>query len=336
MPRSREQAIHFLETQWSSINENKIKGILAEVAFKKYLVDNKVHFLPGGWILVPGKVGENVPVPSLQKICLLPLEHRFSWAVAVTNSMTSGPTPAAISAYNYFRQLGVTTYFLIPDNVEETSFSVPKKSSTGVSAKYPRPYELIFKTIGPTGNFETVEFGRVMENFPKRKGNIGMRCNTLGRINPDDFPWNSAEVVQSLFWFEYARFYCQVDYQVSNNDLDMFLIGNSGSPYPVELKSKVPARDDNLGEWFGLDIGPFAKMAFFTSNSINTDALYVVQEVDDQRNHMEWYAIKFTELVRACSWVFQSGGTGMMGGASSTIKVPKAAFSPLSALLQRL
>jgi hypothetical protein len=127
-----------------------------------------------------------------------------------------------------------------------------------------------------------------------------------------------------------------VDYLVSNNDLDLFIVGQSGSAYPVELKSKSPVVDSSLGDWFGLDVGPFAKMTFFTANSMNTDALYVVQEVDEFRNHIEWLALKFTDLVKNCSWVIQSGGKGMMGGASSTIKIPKAAFTPLDKLLPRL
>lgn len=127
-----------------------------------------------------------------------------------------------------------------------------------------------------------------------------------------------------------------MDYPVSNNDLDLFLLGNSGASYPVELKSKSPATDAILGDWFGIDIGPFAKLAFFTANSMNTDALYVVEEVDNQRNHIEWYGIKFTDLVKSCSWVGQAGGQGMSGGTSSTYKVPKAAFSQFSALLQSL
>lgn len=69
---------------------------------------------------------------------------------------------------------------------------------------------------------------------------------------------------------------------------------------------------------------------------MNTDALYVVQEVDDDRNFVNWLAIRFTDLVKSCSWVGRSGGQGMSGGASSTIKIPKLAFQNLSDLLVKL
>lgn len=57
---------------------------------------------------------------------------------------------------------------------------------------------------------------------------------------------------------------------------------------------------------------------------------------DVDRVHVEWYGIRFTELVKSCSWIGQAGGTGMMGGASSTYKIPKDAFTLLSELLPTL
>lgn len=66
------------------------------------------------------------------------------------------------------------------------------------------------------------------------------------------------------------------------------------------------------------------------------NALYVVQEIDANRDHVEWYGIRFTELVKSCSWVGQAGGTGMTGGSSRTYKIPKAAFTQLADLLPTL
>ncbi len=335
MPRTREEAINFLETQWSSINDNKLKGIHAEISFKSYLHENNVHYLPGGWILIPGK---NViaEIPPHEKICLLPVEYDFTWCGNTEALFETNVTPAQVSAYNYFRQLGVTTYFLFPNEINQDNFILPTKSEGTRRANYPKSYDLSFKTISPTGDFIEVPFTTVMSQFSPRKGNIGLRCYSQNRLNPINPPWDNTELVKSLFWFEYARYYCQINYLVSNNDLDLFLVGNSGKSYPVELKSKTPAHSQSLGDWFGIDIGPYAKMSFFTANSMNTDALYIVQEVDDDRNHIDWLGILFTDLVKSCFWVGQAGGTGMMGGDSSTIKIPKAAFVPLGNLLERI
>ena len=332
MPADIETAIHFLETQWSSINENKIKGIIAETGFRNYLRQNNIHFIPGGWILAPGK-NINVEIPGLHKICLLPMITGFSW---YQNEFANSVTPAQIAAYTYFRQVGVKTYFVFPEDINEGEFTLPTKRRGNIRANYPKSYNLQFKSIAPNGNFTIVPFDDVMSDFPPRNGNRGLRCYDRNRINSGQPPWNDPEIICELFWFEYARYYCQVNYLVSNNDLDLFLIGESGSAYPVELKSKSPVQDNSLGEWFGLDLGPFAKMAFFTANNMNTDALYFVEEVDEQRNHIEWLGIRFTDLVKTCSWVGQSGGTGMTGGLSSTVKIPKAAFRTFDELLPEL
>lgn len=334
MPPSRQQAINFLETQWSSINDNKIKGIVAELAFKSFLNEQAVHYIPGGWIMCPGNKSLN-EVPTRQKICLLPRSTTFSWQEP-TAPAVAPVTPAEIAAYNYFRQVGVKAYLVCPSEVVEADFTIPQPSHGKERAFYPRNYPLEFKSISPVGQLQTNPVEEVFSEFPTRNGNSGLRCSEVNRIVANQAPWTDNEAIARLFWFEYARYFVQVDYLVSNNDLDLFILGPSGSCFPVELKSKAVANDNSLGDWFGIDMGPYAKLAFFTANAMNTDALYVVQEVDANRDHVEWYGIRFTELVRSCSWVGQAGGTGMMGGASSTYKVPKAAFTQLAGLLPTL
>jgi hypothetical protein len=329
------EAINFLETQWSSINENKVKGILAELRFKDFLILNNHHFVSGGWIVTPGKPTLGLcPVPSHEKICILPRQHRFTWqGVGVQNNSL---TPAEMSAYNYFRQVGVRALFATPIVIVEAAFELPSPSERRIRARYPKPYELQLQEVSPAGSLIPVSPIEAFRRFPMRNGNVGMRCYQTNRIDQQEAPWTSPAVVSDLFWFEYARYFFQVDYLLSNNDLDIFVIGPSGASYPVELKSKASANDSALGEWFGIDIGPFAKLSFFTSNAMNNDALYVVEEVTAQRVHVQWLGIRFTDLVKSCSWVGRSGGTGMMGGASSTYKIPKDAFSSLSTLMATL
>lgn len=333
MPSTLNHAIQFLETQWSSINDNKVKGIISELALKEFLIKNNHHFVPGGWVLVPGNPSLS-PVPTREKLCILPRGNSFSW-----NNDVAIQTLAEISAYSHFRQVGMKALFAIPTNVVEENFSLPKKSNGRIKANYPRSYNLQFFEISPTGKLIEVSFEDAFRYFPKRTGNKGLRCNATNRLNLAPEVWRDPSVISDLFWFEYAKYFIQVDYLVSNNDLDLFLIGPSGRSYPVELKSKTVARDKTLGEWFGIDMGPFAKLSFFTSNSMNNDALYIVEEIeeiDKNRMHIEWYGITFSQLVKSCSWVGQGGGRGMTGGRSSTYKVPKSAFTQLSSLLKDL
>lgn len=334
MPSSRQQAINFLETQWSSINDNKIKGIVAELAFKSFLSQQAIHYIPGGWIMSPGNKSLN-EVPTRQKICLLPRSTTFSWQG--TTALAAAPvTPAEIAAYNYFRQVGVRAYLVCPSQVAEANFNIPQPSNGNLRAVYPRNYSLEFKSISPAGQLQANSVRDIFSEFPTRTGNSGLRCSKINRLGANQPPWNDNDAIARLFWFEYIRYFVQVDYLVSNNDLDLFILGPSGSCFPVELKSKTVANDNILGDWFGIDMGPYAKLAFFTANAMNTDALYVVQEVSTNRDHVEWYGIRFTELVKSCSWVGQAGGTGMMGGASRTYKIPKAAFTQLDDLLPTL
>lgn len=333
MPSNIFNAVNFLETQWPSINENKIKGILAEIRLKSFLLEHNTYFGPGGWIITPGKPTTHSTIPTANKICLIPRPWYFSWQ---SNHGTPFLSPAEISAYNYFRQLGVQTYFTEPVNINEEEFLLPTPRNGNTPASYPKPYNLNLKIVAPNGQLELITSESVFRNFPTRNGSRGLKCHLQGRINTTETPWDDPSIISELFWFEYSRYYFQINYLLSNNDLDMYVIGSSGSAYPVELKSKKAANSATLGEWFGIDMGPFAKLAFFTANSMNTDALYVVEEVDSSDRFVSWLAIRYTELVKACSWVGQSGGTGMTGGTSSTFKIPKAAFTPLATMLHSL
>lgn len=334
MPATLTQAVNFLETQWSSINANKVKGIAAEVRLKAFLTAQSTYYGLGGWIVTPGKPTAGAPIPTKQKVFLIPRARAFSWQPQ--NNSGHPLTPAELSAYSYFRQLGVRAYFSDPLNPVEAEFALPTPSSGAIRAAYPRPYHLDLKEVGTSGQLTIVPPTVVFDSFPQRTGNLGLRCNATGRLNVASPPWNDPAIVSELFWFEYTRYFFQIDYLLSNNDLDMYVIGASGSAYPIELKSKQAASNPALGEWFGIDMGPFAKLAFFTANGMNTEALYVVEELDGGGHSVNWLAVRYTELVRACSWVGQGGGIGMTGGTSTTYKVPKAAFSPLASLLPAL
>lgn len=340
MPSSIDHAIMFLETQWSSINKNKINGILAELRLKDFLTTNNVHFVPGGWIISPGN-SSLATIPAAEKICILPRSHGFSWQPQSTLKIKSF-TPAEISAYLYFRQVGIKAIFAQASNVDEQKFILPSASTKSKKANYPKPYLLDFFEISPTGLPKPIQLADALAKFPSRNGNIGLRCYKSDRISANDTDWGQTSdtqltsTISELFWFEYSRYFINTTYLLSSNDLDLFIIGNSGRSYPAEVKSKVPAVSPSLGKWFGIDIGPFAKLSFFTSNTMNNDALYIVEEVSADRVHVDWYAIKFTKLVASCSWVGQAGGMSMTGGASSTFKIPLKAFTKLDKLLPLL
>jgi hypothetical protein len=88
-----------------------------------------------------------------------------------------------------------------------------------------------------------------------------------------------------------------------------------------------------MGPFFGLDVGPFVKLAFYAAKRGNLHSLFLVREIDnaEERNLVQWWFIKFDELAQFASWVQQGGGPNMGGGRSSVVRVPKCEFHPLTA-----
>lgn len=333
MPNTLEFAIRFLETQWSSINENKIKGINAEIRFEAYLNSPAIrtlfdYIIPGGWIISPGR-NTHINPTTIGRIAILPIPTSFSW----TQRLDPIPFTAQVLAESYFKQVGITTYFVKFDTNGqaqiENTFTLP------VTGNYPISYPLDFYKIGANGLFQ-VSLADVTNNFTTRNGLRGMRAYELNRIDRTIPVWNNTATVSELFWKEYSRYFLHRQFLVSSNDLDFFIVGKSGRAYPIEFKSKTVAIDASLGDWFGIDVGPFSKLSFFVSLSNNMEALYFVEEVDVNGSTIEWWGIKFSELLKTCHWVSQSGGIGMGGGASVTIKVPKVSFQALNIFLPTL
>jgi hypothetical protein len=103
--------------------------------------------------------------------------------------------------------------------------------------------------------------------------------------------------------------------------------------YPIEIKEKAPSPSPDLGLFFGLDIGPFVKLAYYAAKRGNLRSLYVVREIDNavDRNLVRWSYITFDHLAQFASWVPMAGGTNMQGGASSVVRIPRSEFTPLTA-----
>ncbi|MCL6453742.1 MAG: hypothetical protein K6T78_09000 [Alicyclobacillus sp.] len=330
MPASLNDAILFLETQWSSINENKTKGVLAEIRFTDYLNSLSSLFeyqIPGGWILTPNK--PTGFIPAQKRIVIIPVNQPFSWS----STTTTHPFTAQVIAHSYFRQAGMEVYFAYadpaPTRSSEVSFTLPARRN------YQRSYPLTFHKVSSSG-LQSVPEKTVMRNFTSRRGAIGLRAYQTGRLNRCVFPWNDPSIVTSLFWKEYVKYYLQVRFLISNNDLDFFLVANSGRSFPVEFKSKTPGIDPSIGDFFGIDVAPFVKLSYFISLSNNMDALFVVEEIDDSGATIEWWGIKFSDLLKNCSWFSSAGGEAMTGGPSTTVRVPKLAFTRLDSLLPTL
>jgi hypothetical protein len=115
------------------------------------------------------------------------------------------------------------------------------------------------------------------------------------------------------------------------SDIDSVFWG-SRFTYPIEIKEKSVARDTSMGEYFGLDIGPYVKLSFYSARRENFKSLFIVREVDESldRREIAWWFAPFIEIAQYASWNSRAGGRSMSGGTSATVRIPKHIFKPLT------
>lgn len=297
----------FLSKSISGFNQNKLNGLLAEVEFRNYLESlgfaDRVSV--GGWIarnVGPGDFGHHTAVffPST-------IQPGVDYS-----STTQLPVPR-IGLHTIcatFHQLGISSYFCTPVVVRQDD---------------PTSIQWHSVQLGLPTQQEYVPFPHQLQGFSFRG-----RGYSFLRYNTDVSPIPDAPVPDE-FSKEHLRVDFQTRFMAEISDVDGILWGQRYT-YPVEIKEKTPAYDNKLGEYFGLDVGPFVKLAFYAAKHGNLHSIFVVREIDNvtQRNLVSWLFITFDHLAQYASWNPQGGGRNMLGGPSSVVKIPKSEFSPLT------
>ncbi|MFH1683616.1 MAG: hypothetical protein ABIA67_01905 [Candidatus Margulisiibacteriota bacterium] len=303
----------YLSKSISSLNKNKLNGMLAEIDFRNYL--SSIGFADrvslGGWIFRnegPGKFGKKAIV-------------FFPETIVPGNDYSPGrPMPAlqaglhAISSV--FHTIGIDSYFCKAIvNAFDDANSI----------------EWLCVQLGlPTSKGFTKFPPSIPEFNPRSR-----RYNFLThRTKVTSIPDNA---VPDEFSKEHMRVSFRNQFMAETSDVDGVFWGQRIA-YPIEIKEKTPAPDRRMGEYFGIDIGPFVKFAFYAAKRGNLHSLFVVREIDDvkKRNLVNWWYIQFDHLAQVASWVFKRGGTSMGGGSSAVVGIPKSEFKILdrSALSQ--
>lgn len=317
----------YLSRSIASLNRNKLRGLLAEVEFRRHLhslgFDKRVSV--GGWIARSdqraGRFGANTVV-------------FFPHVMDPAKQYPPGAIPAqprrglhTICAT--FRQLGIRSYYCSPvvpvaDNADAMTW--------------------LAQELGiPDDDDAFAPFPDCITGFGARTRREEFLGNNADlRALPDP-------IVPEEFCKEHARVTFSLRYMSEIADLDGLFWGKQHT-YPLEIKEKTVAgvarpemvingqtlkkrsKDSKVGPWFGIDIGPFTKLAFFAAKKGNLHSLFVVREIDNeiQRNHVQWWFTTFDQLAQFAGWNYSGGGQPMTGGTSSTIKVPRDAFSPLT------
>jgi len=297
----------YLSRSLSSVNENKLRGILAEIDFRQTLVNlgfaDRVS--PGGWIArstEEGHFGHSI-------IAMFPETIQPDRAYDSMEAPSLPPGLHSVSATLF--QRGISPYFCYPridsDNDPESVLW------TFLQLGLPTPQQ------GKVFPFEIPEFSQRLRKYPFLK----YQKDTSGLTDlavPDVFSKENMRVTFNSYYY------------AEMSDIDAIFWGNRFT-YPIEIKEKsVATGSPRTGPYFGLDQGPFVKLAFYAAKQSNLHSLFVVREIDnkDDRNFVNWWFITYDRIAEFASWVNQGGGPNMLGGSSSVVKIPKSEFQELN------
>lgn len=297
----------YLSKSYSSVNKNKIHGLLAEIEFRNYLatLGFSGNVSIGGWIARCQGVNNF----SKNVIVMFP-ETIQPNANYLINRNLPNPSHGLHTICATFHQIGIRSFYCSP--------IIPTNDPTAIQWK---ATELGLPTQQPHINFPSGIAGfnrrKIKYNFLRYKSDVS------------SIPVNS---IPEEFTKENIRVAFQDYYMSEISDIDGILWGKQFT-YPLEIKEKTCGKDNQMGEYFGIDVGPFVKLAFYAAKQGNLHSIFVVREIKDEvtRELANWWYITFERLAQYAGWTPIGGGKNMRGGQSSVIKIPKNEFSLLNA-----
>lgn len=300
------QMRQFLSRSLSSINRNKLNGLLAEIDFRSYISDlgfaDRVS--EGGWILRSDNRGD---YNFGQNTVVLFPEPIFPNVDYNSNRTLPEPKRGLHTICATFHQIGIRSYFCAA-RLYNTSENV-QWSAIELGRPDEQPYQSFPDCI------KGFNLRRRQYNFLKNHTDVTMIPE---EAIPTEFSKESLRVAfNSIFYAE-------------PSDVDGLFWGHEKT-YPIEIKEKTRANNTDIGDFFGIDIGPFVKLAFYAAKRGNLHSMFVVKEIDniEDRNLIAWRYITFEKMAQFASWVFRAGGRGMTGGRSATVRIPASQFSLL-------
>jgi len=294
--------------QRNVITMNKVYGMLAEIDLRNTLIQLGYggRISQGGWIVRnvgSGKFGHHT-------IVLFPM------TIALGSSYPPGrtfeiPPNGLHTICSTMHQIGVHSYYCVPEIQANNNFQAITWYAKQLGVPEDHPYTPLLTTIA---------------NFSLRSGNYNfLRYST-----------NISTVLDSSIPEEFTKEHLRVTFQTrfmqEMVDIDGVFWGQQFT-YPIEIKEKTSANDSKLGDYFGIDVGPFVKLAFYAAKRGNLRSLFIVKEIDTttSRNLVQWWFITFDTLAQYASWQPIGGGTNMQGGGSTVVKIPKSEFKELNA-----
>ena len=298
----------YLTRSIASLNRNKLNGLLAEVDFRSHLAE--LGF--GGRVSRGGWIARRIGAGEFAHKTAVFFPETIIPGADYPNSRTFPQADVGLHTIcATFHQTGIAAYFC--------AASVDQKD-VGESVHW----NAIQLGIPTTPSYQAFP-GAVADLFTNRTRKYKyLRHKTDAGLIP-------AGAVAEEFSKENLRVAFQTQFMAEVSDIDGILWGQQFT-YPLEIKEKTVAKDNRIGEFFGLDTGPFVKLAYYAARRGNLNSLFIVREIDkvETRQLVDWWFIRFEELAKYASWVSRAGGAGMGGGASTVVCIPKAEFQPLT------
>lgn len=302
-----ESMRQYLSKSYPSLNKNKLHGLLAEIDFRRHLESigfPSSRVSVGGWIA--RSTGEGAFAHTT--VAMFPETIRPGQDYSVGRDL---PTPSAglHTICATFHQIGIQSYFCAP---------------TVSAADDPTSISWNCRQLGLPYDVPYAPFPQSLSGFQRRPRRYTFLRHTT---NVASVP---AEAIPEEFTKEHLRISFHTHFLAEISDIDGILWGRSLT-YPLEIKEKTVALDRRLGPYFGLDIGPFVKLAFYAAKRGNLHSIFVVREIDTvtNRNLVGWWFVKFEQLAQYASWTGIGGGTSMGGGRSTVVAIPRAEFQRL-------
>ncbi len=297
----------YLSSSISSINQNKINGMLAEIDLRNTFsqLDFAGRISQGGWIV--RNVGDGVFGHHTAVLFPKTIQPDVDYA---TTRILEEPPMALHTICSTMHQIGVHSFYCVPSiSIDEDPNSITWDTKQ-LGIPLATPYTPLLTTV---------------KSFSGR----GRRYNFLKyKTDSSIIPHES---IPEEFTKEHLRVSFQNKFMCEMSDIDGVIWGQQYT-YPIEIKEKTVASDKKLGSYFGIDVGPFVKLAFYAAKKGNLHSLFFVREINNtsDRNLVNWWFITFDRLAQFASWVPMGGGVNMQGGGSTVVKIPKAEFFPLT------
>ena len=299
----------------SNFNKNKVNGLLAEIDFRNYLsmIGFQDRVSVGGWIAR----SKGASIFGDNTIVMFPDTILPDTDYGINRTLPN-PTHGLHTICSTFHQIGLKSMFCASEIVKSGVAESVRWKSIRLGLPTQQQYE---------------EFPNSIVDF-----NVRLRAYNFLRYGTKNMSiMESINVIPHIalaeeFSKENLRVCFQSHLLAEISDIDGILWGEQYT-YPLEIKEKTVASDSGMGEYFGLDVGPFVKLAFYAARKGNLHSIFIVREIDNpiDRNLVNWWFIPFDRLASFASWVSMGGGTNMQGAGSTVVKIPKRKFFELNA-----